>query len=112
MLTQCPSCRARVTLSDGHAGSKVRCSECGRVYLARPEGAPGPLRPRGGTRLLLGLGATAVLILAAFLALREPGPVAAREPAAAPQVTEQEPHSSQDAKDSPPGSLERQEREK
>ena len=37
MLTQCPNCRARVTLPDDRARARVRCSECGRVYVARAD---------------------------------------------------------------------------
>ncbi len=39
MQIQCPSCHARANLSDEHEGAKVRCAECGRVYVARPKGA-------------------------------------------------------------------------
>ena len=35
MLTQCPSCHARSTLVGEREGAKVRCAECGSVYLAR-----------------------------------------------------------------------------
>lgn len=41
MQIQCPSCHARAKLSDDHEGAKVRCAECGRVYVARPLGAKG-----------------------------------------------------------------------
>jgi len=41
MQIQCPSCRARARLSDDHEGAKVRCAECGRVFVARPSGAKG-----------------------------------------------------------------------
>ena len=66
MLIQCPACRARTKLSDEKEGSKVRCSECGRVHVARA--AP----PRVASRLDRGLwiAAAVVLVGLVFLALR------------------------------------------
>ncbi len=34
MLIECPRCHARATLPEEKEGSKVRCGECGRVFLA------------------------------------------------------------------------------
>ena len=67
MLTQCPNCHARVTLPDDHAGERVRCSECGRVFVARAEELG--RSPRRAARLLLGglAGALVVLVLIALL---------------------------------------------
>jgi predicted Zn finger-like uncharacterized protein len=67
MLTQCPNCHARVTLPDEHARARVRCSECGRVFVARADELG--RSPRRVARLLLGglAGALVVLVLIALL---------------------------------------------
>jgi predicted Zn finger-like uncharacterized protein len=67
MLTQCPSCHARVTLPDDHARARVRCSECGRVYVARADELGHPRRR--AARLLLG-GLAGVLVLVVLIALQ------------------------------------------
>ncbi len=67
MLIQCPSCHARAKVSDDHEGAKVRCGECGRVYLARAPGSRG-----GGKSLNSGAwigGFVGVLGLIAVIAL-------------------------------------------
>jgi predicted Zn finger-like uncharacterized protein len=65
MLIQCPSCRARAKLSDDHEGAKVRCAECGRVYLARPAGAKGAARGTPNTGLIIGafVGVLALIVV-------------------------------------------------
>jgi len=79
MLTQCPSCRARARLGRDHDGAKVRCAECGRVFVARAaEHEPSPRAAREAliARSLLGLLfliALAFLIHAAHAALSGPG---------------------------------------
>lgn len=58
MLTQCPSCRARSTLVGDQDGAKVRCAECGRVYLAQERRWRGARERRvliGGFVLVLAL---------------------------------------------------------
>jgi predicted Zn finger-like uncharacterized protein len=39
MQIECPSCHARASLPESKLGAKVRCSECGRVYVARERGS-------------------------------------------------------------------------
>ena len=39
MIIECPACKARAKLPESKEGAKVRCSECSRVYVARPAGA-------------------------------------------------------------------------
>jgi predicted Zn finger-like uncharacterized protein len=65
MLIQCPSCRARAKLSDDHEGAKVRCAECGRVYVARPAGSKGPTRSAPNTGLMIGafVGVLALIVV-------------------------------------------------
>ena len=59
MLTRCPSCQVRVRLSGEHEGNRVRCSECGRVYVARPSGR---MRARPGLWIGAVLGAIALVL--------------------------------------------------
>jgi predicted Zn finger-like uncharacterized protein len=89
MLIQCPACRARSQLPDQSEGARVRCSECGRVFVALPAGAR-----RGSSKGLssgawLGIFVGAVGLLGLFRLLRSGGgdkqPVAAQAaPAPAP----------------------------
>lgn len=39
MIIECPACKARAKLPESKEGAKVRCSECSRVYVARPAGS-------------------------------------------------------------------------
>jgi hypothetical protein len=80
MLIQCPSCQARTSLPDEHAGSKVRCAECGCVYVARPRGARRPGARRA--RLLLGLLGFLTLAALLFFTQGSRGAAAAKAPAA------------------------------
>ena len=41
MLIECPSCHTRARLSDDKAGSKVRCPQCERVWVAGMGGGGG-----------------------------------------------------------------------
>jgi predicted Zn finger-like uncharacterized protein len=66
MLTECPSCQARASLPDEKAGSKVRCLDCGRVYVAH---AAGP-RARGRLERRLWLVAAALFLAVLILAIR------------------------------------------
>lgn len=88
MLIQCPSCHARAKLSDDHEGAKVRCAECGRVFVARPQGAKGSVSSGSSTGVLIGVGAgVVVLLFALFLMSRSSDePVAAKTPTPAPVV--------------------------
>ncbi|MFT5154301.1 MAG: putative Zn finger-like uncharacterized protein, partial [Planctomycetota bacterium] len=38
MIIQCPACSTQAKLPESKEGAKVRCSDCGRVYVARPLG--------------------------------------------------------------------------
>ena len=64
MLTQCPSCHARTTLSGDHAGAKVRCAECGRLFVARPSAGKNGWRARTGLWVGALVGALALIVLA------------------------------------------------
>lgn len=88
MLIQCPSCHARAKLSDEHEGAKVRCAECGRVFVARPQGAKGSVTSGSSTGVVIGVGAgVVVLAFALFVMSRSPDePVAAQTTAPAPVV--------------------------
>jgi predicted Zn finger-like uncharacterized protein len=84
MLTQCPNCHARVTLPDGHARGRLRCSECGRVFVARADELGHPRRR--AARLLLGglAGALVLIVLIALLRGESGAAGAAREPESSP----------------------------
>lgn len=41
MLIQCTSCGTQAKIPDSKEGAKVKCPECGHVYVARPTGARG-----------------------------------------------------------------------
>lgn len=41
MLIKCPRCQARATLPDSKQGAKVKCGECGRIFVALPPGTKG-----------------------------------------------------------------------
>ena len=86
MLIQCPSCQARAKLSDDHEGAKVRCAECGRVFLARPLGAKGTVASGSSTGVMIGIGAgVVVLLFVLFLMSRSKDePAAAQAAAPAP----------------------------
>jgi len=86
MLIQCPSCHARAKLSDDHEGAKVRCAECGRVYLARPQGSKGSVASGSSTGVVIGVGAGVVVLAFALFIMSRPSkePVVAQAPAKAP----------------------------
>jgi predicted Zn finger-like uncharacterized protein len=68
MLIQCPACHARAKLPDSKEGAKVRCGECGRVYLAVPAGERGRARSSGtNTGLIVGIGAAVVGLIVIVL---------------------------------------------
>lgn len=83
MFIECPYCHSRAKLPDSKEGAKVRCGECGRVYVAREPSRAG--RSRGGGRsssantgLFVGIGVAVVAaILLALMANtggKDPGP--------------------------------------
>jgi hypothetical protein len=61
MLIECPFCHAKANLPDSKEGAKVRCPECGKVYVARDRSRRGG--SRGPNPLHLGLAAGVVLVL-------------------------------------------------
>jgi len=85
MIIECTSCGARAKLPDSKEGAKVRCGECGRVYVAHPPGARRGSRARkedptkyfiiGGAVLVFGL-----VMLITNRAKDDPPVVAAPEP--------------------------------
>ncbi len=83
MQIQCPSCHARANLSAEHEGAKVRCAECGRVYVARPKGAKGTTSG-GNSGLMIGgvVGAVVLVALVFFVRSRSAAPVTKASPAA------------------------------
>lgn len=88
MLIQCPACQARAKLPDNKEGAKVRCGDCGRVFVATPPGSRAPTRESSmQPGLVIGVGAVVVL-LGLFLLMRRPRdeapkPTPREEPAAA-----------------------------
>ncbi len=88
MLIQCPSCHARAKLPDDQEGAKVRCGECGRIYLARTGGSRASSKKPFNTGAWIG-GFVGFLALVAVLALyRSAGgkeKVQAVQPASAPE---------------------------
>ncbi|MCP3919456.1 MAG: hypothetical protein GY711_28290 [bacterium] len=65
MLIQCPACNAQAKLPDNKEGAKVRCSECERVYVARPFGSRGPKKKEDPTKYFIIGGA--VLLFAGIM---------------------------------------------
>jgi predicted Zn finger-like uncharacterized protein len=85
MLTQCPSCHARTRLPDAHAGARVRCSECGRVFVARADAA-GTVPRRASRVLFLGGLAGVLTLIALIVFLRASGEAGPTDgPARAPE---------------------------
>jgi len=71
MQIQCPSCNARVSLSGEREGAKVRCSECGRVTVARPPDARSAPARRASGLVIAAFAGVVVLIALAFLLRRD-----------------------------------------
>jgi predicted Zn finger-like uncharacterized protein len=80
MQIQCPFCHARASIPDSKEGAKVRCGECGRVYLALPPGAARKGGSRSNSGLVIGISiAVAALLALVFLYNRSgSGPEVAR----------------------------------
>lgn len=77
MLIECPSCHARAKLPESKEGAKVRCGECGRVYVAHPAGVGGAQRGQRtqtntGLYLGIGVGGLALIILLFIYARSSP----------------------------------------
>lgn len=84
MLIKCPSCHARAKIAESHEGAKVRCAECGRVFVARPAGAKGTVSGGSNNGLLLGglVGVIALVVVVAIVRSSDEPPVTAKEPEA------------------------------
>jgi len=95
MQIECPSCHARASLPESKLGAKVRCSECGRVFVSRERGrnaseGGGKSGASARTRQILLIGGAA-LVTAIGIALaskrgREAAPVVPEQVAAAPSA--------------------------
>ncbi|MEM7309276.1 MAG: zinc-ribbon domain-containing protein [Planctomycetota bacterium] len=86
MLIECPACHARAKLPDSKEGAKVRCGECGRVYLAVPAGQRRSARQSSGSNsgMIIGIGAAVVGVVFLLIANNltggdEPKETAAKE---------------------------------
>lgn len=66
MLIKCPACHASASLPDSKQGAKVRCGECGRVFVAR---LPGQSLSSGPSPALIIVGAVVALGLLGVLFL-------------------------------------------
>jgi len=78
MLIECTFCKATAQFPDSKEGSKVKCGECGKVYVAREKGAkPSKVSP---TPFVIG-GAVLVAILVVFFLVNSN-----KQPAQAPVV--------------------------
>jgi predicted Zn finger-like uncharacterized protein len=88
MLIKCPSCHARAKISESHEGAKVRCAECGRVFVARPAGAKGTMTSGSNNGLLLGalVGVVVLIVVVAIVRSSDEPPVTAKEPEAPVEV--------------------------
>ncbi len=89
MLIQCPACHARAKIPDSKEGAKVRCGECGRVFVASPAGERGARGAGQQAGLWIALAVVGVLALVVAIAMNlksAPAPAtsqAAAKPAAA-----------------------------
>src|SRR5262245_40935131 len=88
MLIECPRCHARATLPDEKEGSKVRCGECARVYLARSLVEKGE-REKGVPTSGLVVGIALCVAVLGFLVMRNRQRPSA--PASAPEVVAEAP---------------------
>jgi len=89
MLTQCPNCHARVKLREDHARARVRCSECGRVFVTRADEVGTRVTPRASLALVLGGLASLLALIVLIVFLRKSGEVGAAEgPASMPAPAE------------------------
>lgn len=72
MIIQCPACGLQAKLPDSKEGAKVRCSECERVYVAKPAGARGKAQKSNPAMpIMIGAG---VLVLGIIIFAMSSGP--------------------------------------
>lgn len=70
MIIQCPACGLQAKLPDSKEGAKVRCSECERVYVAKPAGASGrPQKKKSDPTKPILIGAGVVVVGIALFAM-------------------------------------------
>ena len=62
MLIQCPQCKTQAQLPESHKGSKVRCSECERIYVATPLGSTRSITKNNSLPIYLAVGGGLLLI--------------------------------------------------
>ena len=65
MLIECPFCKATAKLPEEKEGAKVRCSGCGKVYVAREKGSKA--KTGGVNGITIGIGAGAVILIGLFV---------------------------------------------
>jgi len=68
MLIECPFCKATAKLPEEKEGAKVRCSGCGKVYVAREKGSKAKTGGVNGTTLGIAGGAVLAIAIFAFFA--------------------------------------------
>ncbi len=93
MNIKCPKCHARASLPDSKLGAKVKCGECGRIFVAAPIGARNVHSGGMNTGALIGIGVAVVAFLG-FLIVNnrtkdDPAPSVAAAPAKAQAAPEQ-----------------------
>ena len=80
MIIECSKCHTQARLPDSKEGAKVRCSECGHVYVARPVGTSGRAARKqdNSMPIYLAVGAGLLLIVGMFYVMSDdPEPVQA-----------------------------------
>lgn len=85
MIIQCPKCHTQARLPEAQEGSKVRCSECSRIYVAAPIGQAGRAARKQANSSLpiyLGVGGVGLVLVLMFTVMGgdDPPPIAPQEP--------------------------------
>ena len=82
MLIQCTSCGTRAKIPQSKEGAKVKCPNCGHVYVARPVGARGRREKKDDpTKFVIIGGAVVAAALVGIMASRSGGEEPAPQPA-------------------------------
>ena len=63
MNIKCPKCHARASLPDSKQGAKVKCGECGRIFIAAPIGTRVVHSQGPNTGVIIGVGVGVVALL-------------------------------------------------
>lgn len=102
MLIQCPSCGLQAKLPDSKEGAKVRCSECERVYVARPAGARARQSKSNPTMpIVIGAAVVVVAILIFAMSGEKKGGRVATPNIEVPEVAAKQPYVDPTGWDSP-----------